>query len=182
MNPDLKNLRVAVVPTETDNGIDQSSTYEEIVACEETMYYSVPDYFKAQNGEELPTLHWSFLLDYEKKVDCTGMNTDGIDFDSKAQKIAYIKKVITEWGATSCVELQRDHSPSMNSLAGGRVCELVEQFNADGVETVVYDDENEVDWNNYDYEELSDEVIDEIVSIMEDYEADMLKTEKRCQS
>jgi hypothetical protein len=101
--------------------------------------------------------------------------------DPKGEKIAYIKKVIGEWGATSCCELERDHSPSMNSLAGGRVCELVEQFNIKGVETVVYDDQNEVDWNSYDYEELNDDIIDEIVSIMEDYEADMLKTEKRCQ-
>ncbi|MDZ7785970.1 MAG: hypothetical protein U5L95_02505 [Candidatus Saccharibacteria bacterium] len=82
MNPDLRDLRVAVVPTETGNGIDQSSTYEEIVECEETTYYSVPDYFKAQNDEELPAMHWSFLLDYEKKADCTGMNTDGIDYHS----------------------------------------------------------------------------------------------------
>ncbi len=79
MNPDLKDLRVAVVPTETGNGIDQQSTYEEIVACEETEYYSVPDYFKAQNDELLGLL-WSFLLDYNKKVDCTGMNTEGIDY------------------------------------------------------------------------------------------------------
>jgi hypothetical protein len=180
MNPELKDLRVAVVPTETGNGIDQSSTYEEIVACEETLYYSVPDYFKAQNDEELPACHWSFLLDYNKKTDCTGMNTDGIDYDSKAQKIAYIKKVIGDWGSTSCCERERDHSPSMNSLAGGRVCELVEDFQLDCVGTVVYDDDNEVDWNNYNYDELSDEVLDEIVEIMEDYEADMLKTEKRC--
>ena len=82
MNPDLKDLRVAVVPTETGNGIDQRSTYEEIVACEETTYYSVPDYFQAQNNEDLPLIHWSFLLDYNKKVDCTGMNTDGIDYNS----------------------------------------------------------------------------------------------------
>lgn len=96
------------------------------------------------------------------------------------KKIAYIKKVIGEWGATSCCERERDHSPSMNSLAGGRVCELVEQFYLNGVETVVYDDQTELDWNNYTYEELSDDIIDEIVEIMEDYEADMLKTEKRC--
>jgi hypothetical protein len=100
--------------------------------------------------------------------------------DPKGEKIAYIKKVVGEWGSTSCCELERDHSPSMNSLAGGRVCELVEEFNVDGVCTVVYNDETEVDWNAYDYEELSDEVLDEIVSIMEDYEANMLKTEKRC--
>ena len=184
MNPDLKNLRVAVVPSETDNGIDQSSTYEEIVACEETTYYSVPDYFKAQNDEELPVMHWSFLLDYEKKVDCTGMNTDGIDMDYKASKIAYIKKVIAEWGNTSCCELELDHSPSLMSTGngGGNVCELVEQFNANDVETIVYHDDVELEYNNYPYEDLPDDIIDEITDIMENYEADMLKTEKRCQS
>lgn len=184
MNPDLRVLRVAVVPTETGNGIDQSSTVEQILACEETQLFSVADYFKAQNDEELPILHWSFLINIEKKEDCTGMNTDGIDYyseDTKAGKIAYIKKVLLDWGATSCCELERDHSPSMNSLAGGRVCELVETFEVDGVGTVVYDDQNEVDWNNYTYDELSDNIIDEIKDIMEYYETDMLKTEKRCQ-
>jgi len=182
MNPNLKDLRVAVVSTETGNGIDQSSTYEEIVACDETTYYSVPDYFKAQNDEELPVMHWSFLLDYEKKVDCTGMNVDGIDFDYKASKIAYIKKVLGEWGATSCCELELDHSPSINSMAGGNIGELVEEFNVNGVSAVTYDDDNEIGWNDYNYEELSDDIIDEISDIMENYEADMLKTEKRCQS
>jgi len=180
MNPDLKDLRVAVVPTETGNGIDQSSTYEEIVACEETQYYSVPDYFKAQNDEELG-LHWSFLLDYNKKVDCTGMNTDGIDYNSKAIKIGKIKKIITEWGSTSCGERERDHSPSMNSMAGGNIAELVEEFNVNGVSAVTYDDEIEIGWNDYNYEELPDEIIDEILEIVEEYEVDMLKTEKRCQ-
>ena len=182
-NPDLKNLRVAVVPTETGNGIDQSSTYEEIVACEETKYYSVPDYFKAQNDEELG-LHWSFLLDYEKKVDITGCNTDGIDYHSKVAKIAYIKKVIADWGSTSCVELELDHSPCLNSVGSGKnnVSELIEQFNADSVESVIYQDELTLGYENYKYEDLSDEILDEIYEIISDYEADMLKTEKRCQN
>ncbi len=98
----------------------------------------------------------------------------------REENIKRIKDVILTWGSTNCVERERDHSPSMNSMAGGRICELVEQFNANGVETVVYDDDNEVDWNNYKYEELSDEVINEILEIIDDYEADMLKTEKRC--
>jgi hypothetical protein len=102
------------------------------------------------------------------------------DDNGKSEKIDYIKKVIGDWGATSCCELERDHSPSMMSLAGGEVAELVEQFNANGVETVVYSGELEIAWNNYKYEELSEEVLDEIVQIMEDYEAIQLKTEKRC--
>ena len=78
MNPDLKVLRVAVVPTEmTDYGIDQSSTVEEILACKETVLYPLTDYFQAQNDEDLP-IHWSFLIDIEKNIDLTGTNIDGI--------------------------------------------------------------------------------------------------------
>lgn len=100
--------------------------------------------------------------------------------DPKGEKIKRIKDIIGTWGATSCVELELDHSPSMNSLAGGKVCELIEQFHVDEVETVVYNDETEVDWNTYKYEELSDDLIDEIAEIIDQYEAGMLKTEKRC--
>jgi len=77
-NPDIKNLRVAVVPTETGNGINQSSSVEEILACEETQLYPLTDYFKAQNDEEIDLLHWSFLIDIENKTDWTGMNINGI--------------------------------------------------------------------------------------------------------
>jgi hypothetical protein len=179
----MKNLRVAVVPTETGNGIDQSSTYEEIVACEETQYFSVPDYFKAQNDEELPLQHWSFLLDYNKKVDITGCNTDGIDYDQRAINIKRIKDILVVWGSTNVCERERDHSPCLKSIGNGKdnVSELVEQFYADSVETVVYQDEITLSYNNYSYEELPDDIIDEILEIVEEYEADMLKTEKRCQ-
>ena len=77
-NPKLENLRVAVVPTETDNCIDQSSTVEEILACDETELYSVSDYFKAQNDSDFDMLHWSFLIDISDKTDWTGANITGI--------------------------------------------------------------------------------------------------------
>lgn len=73
----MKNLRIAVVPTEQEFNIDQSSTVEEILDCKGTELYPITDYFKAQNDEELP-IHWSFLIDIEKKVDLTGTNIDGV--------------------------------------------------------------------------------------------------------
>jgi hypothetical protein len=184
MNPDLKVLRVAVVPTETDNGINQSSTVEEILECEETQLFSVPDYFQAQNDSDIDLLHWSFLINVETNTDCTGINTDGIDMDNKASKIAYIKKVIGDWGNTSCAELSRDHSPCKASIGDGKqnVSELIEEFYPDRVSAITYNDEIEIGYNDYKYEDLEDYLIDEIVEIMEDYEADMEKTEKRCQN
>ena len=78
---ELKNLRVAGVPTDTGNDIYQNSSVEEIHACEESILYPVTDYFKAQNDEELPSLHWSFLIDIEAKEDVTGANIDGIHYN-----------------------------------------------------------------------------------------------------
>jgi len=102
---------------------------------------------------------------------------------SKHSKIAYIKKVIKEWGSTSSGELTLESSPCLNSLGDGGICELVEDFNVDGVGTTIYDlTGEEIDWNNYEYEDLSEDLIDEICYIIEQYEADMIRTEKRCQS
>lgn len=78
MNPKIENLRVAVVPASGDNDISQSSSVEEILACKETVLFSVPDYFKAQNDEEFG-LHWSFLIDIQKNADITGCNLEGVD-------------------------------------------------------------------------------------------------------
>jgi hypothetical protein len=102
---------------------------------------------------------------------------------TKNEQIGYIKKVIKEWGATKSGELQLESSPIMNSLGDGNVCELIEDFYGDGVGTAIYDRHGEeIDWNDYEYEDLSEDLIAEIFNIMEIYEADMLRTEKRCQS
>lgn len=102
---------------------------------------------------------------------------------TKNEQIAYIKKVIKEWGPTSSFECNLDHSPCVNSLGDGDVCELIEKFNSDDVETIIYDRHGEeIDYWDYRYEDLSEDLIDEISNIMENYEADMLRTEKRSQS
>jgi hypothetical protein len=69
---DTKNLRVAVVPTETENGINQTSSVDEILSCDETVLMRIGDFFKAQNDEELDLLYWSFLIDIDNMVDLTG--------------------------------------------------------------------------------------------------------------
>ncbi len=101
----------------------------------------------------------------------------------KEEQIDYIKKVIGDWGATNSSKLNLDHSPCVNSLGDGDVCELIESFNVDGVSTTIYDrNAEEIDWWNYTYEELSDDIIDEIWGIIEQYEVENLKFEKRRQS
>lgn len=63
----MDNLRVLVVPTETDNDINKWSTLEEILVCDETKEYTLIDYFNMQNDEEV-FLHWTFLYDKENNV------------------------------------------------------------------------------------------------------------------
>ena len=175
----MKNLRVAVVPTETNNGIDQSSTVEQILACEETLLFPVTDYFKAQNDEEF-AIHWSFLIDIETNEDLTGSNIDGIHMNTKAIQISLIKAIIERWGETTATELELDRSPVIASMGNHvNVSELVEDFNKDGVETITYQDENTLGYTYYEYEELSDDIILEILEIMDYYDADMDKTQKR---
>lgn len=81
-NPIIENLRVAVVPSETGNDIDQRSSVEDILACEETKLYPVTDYFQAQNNEELP-MHWSFLIDITNNIEWTGANLNSIHMNRK---------------------------------------------------------------------------------------------------
>jgi hypothetical protein len=56
---------------------------------------------------------------------------------------------------------------------------LVEEFTEDYVRVITYDDEIELDETEVLYEELSDELIDEINTIIGEYEAESIKTEKR---
>ncbi len=170
----MKNLRVAVVPTETGNGIDQSSTVEEILACEETVLYPITDYFKAQNDEEIDLLHWSFLIDIEKNIDLTGTNIDGIHMNTKASKIAVIKRIIEVWGETTASELELESSPCLSSTGTNKnnISMLVENFNSDDVTVITYHNETEINEVDIPYEDLSNDLIDEIHQIMLDYEED----------
>lgn len=73
MNPDMSEFMVAVVPCETSNDIDQSSSVEDILACKETRLIPITDYFQAQNDEEYH-IHWSFLIRMKELENWTGTN------------------------------------------------------------------------------------------------------------
>ena len=96
----------------------------------------------------------------------------------KEEKIDYIKGVIQEWGSVSTSDLVMDSSPVFNSINKDHYM-LVERFYNDCIEVVEYINETEVDTHRIVYEELDNDLIDEICIIIENYEADCLKTEKR---
>lgn len=102
--------------------------------------------------------------------------------DVRQEQIQEIKRIIEKWGPTNSCILELDSSPCLNSIGNGKnnISELIESFNRDGVGTVVYQDELELDYNDYRYDELSDDMLEAVYEIMVDYDANMTDTMDRC--
>jgi hypothetical protein len=103
---------------------------------------------------------------------------------TKTEQISEIKRIIGEWGSTSCSELETESSPCIRTIGNGRnnISQLAETFCVDGVEAVTYQHDMEISWDNVDYEDLSEDIVDEIYHIIEQYEVSNLKTIKRCKN
>ena len=102
--------------------------------------------------------------------------------DERTEKISRIKEIIEEHGETTAADLELDSSPCISSV-GNRpnTSILVERFGKDEVGVFTYVNETETSEDDLKYEELSDEIIDEIFDIMEDYDTDNFKTQQRCE-
>ena len=118
----------------------------------------------------LNTLRTSIEADIEPEV------------DTKTQKISRIKEIIGEWGETTTAELLADHSPCISSV-GNRVntSVLVERFGLHDVGIFTYVGDVEESEDDLTYEELEEDVIDDILNLLEDYDTDNFKTMQRCQ-
>lgn len=97
--------------------------------------------------------------------------------------IKNIKRIISKYGAFGSGEVEQGgetYSPCVNSM--GNLVALAEYF-SDDVEVSVYDptssSSDSIDSYNVDYEELSKDVLEEILTIAELYEVDQEKTLKR---
>jgi transcription antitermination factor NusA-like protein len=120
----------------------------------------------------LETLRNSIQADIEPEV------------DKKTEKILRIKEIIREWGATTTAELEADSSPCISSSGTNKmnVSTLVEEFNLSDVKIVTYNNETEIAEDNIPYEDLTEDVIDDILYLLEDYDTDNYKTMQRCQN
>jgi len=103
--------------------------------------------------------------------------------DTKEEKITQIKDIIEKWGSTTTCELELESSPCISNVGTNKVniSILIDDFYSDHVTATMYQNEIEISYDDYNYEDLSDEIIDEIYEIMENYDADMDKTQKRCE-
>jgi hypothetical protein len=99
----------------------------------------------------------------------------------KKSIIKRIKKIINEFGSFDVNEIGAEISPCVGTL--GNYVGLAEYFKPTNVQVNVYmpsgfssDPEDEYD---VDYEDLDKDILEEILILCEEYEAEQLKTEKR---
>lgn len=89
-----------------------------------------------------------------------------------------IQRIIKEFGEFSTADIEAGSSPVVNSF-GKDSFELAERFSFSKVSVISYVHETEVDDRDVNYEDLSIEVLEEILTLAEDYEASEIQTEKR---
>lgn len=104
---------------------------------------------------------------------------------TREDQIIEIKRILRDCceESTNTCELEASSSPCISSTGTNRqnVSVLVERFSVDDVEVVTYLNETEIGEVTMTYEELSDDIIDEIYNLLEQYEIGLEKTFKRCQ-
>lgn len=100
---------------------------------------------------------------------------------TREEKISEINDIISEWGSTTSTDLKLVKSPCIKSLGNNHtnVSQLIESFYVDGVNVVTYHNDVEMDVDFLEYEELSDNILDEVYYIIEAYDVEMDKTMKR---
>ena len=94
------------------------------------------------------------------------------DSTEKDTQIEKIKSIIRKWGETTSTYLELDSSPCIYSqmISNRNKSKLIEQFKNNSVTVVTYLDETEIDEDEVDYKDLSDNTIDEICNLIENYD------------
>jgi hypothetical protein len=104
---------------------------------------------------------------------------------TKSDKISEINRILEKCfdGETSTADLEADASPCISSKGTNKnnVSVLVERFSVNNVGVFTYHNETEIGEDDMSYEELDEEIIDEILELLEQAEVEYDKTMERCQ-
>ena len=98
--------------------------------------------------------------------------------DEKEEKIKYIQKVIQEWGQFKINEVEGEECPVF-SQSGKNSHWLIEEVDYYGITISHYVNERYIESTDMEWKVLINDIIDEVCQIVENYEAEQLKTEKR---
>jgi hypothetical protein len=98
----------------------------------------------------------------------------------KENVIQAIRKIIERHGGFSIADVEGESSPLINSMGKDNV-QLAERFYLNSVDAITYVHETEVSDDSIPYRDLDVDVLEEILTLAQNYEADSLQTEKRIQ-
>lgn len=96
----------------------------------------------------------------------------------KTELIENINKIIVKFGEFTTADVEANSSPCINSL-GKDTHQLLEEFGEHKVTAVTYVHETVVDEDYIKYEDLSVDILEEVMLLAQDWEAEQLQTEKR---
>lgn len=94
---------------------------------------------------------------------------------TKKTIINKIKKIITDFGTFTTADVQAESSPCTGSL-GRNTVQLAESFYHDKIEAVTYVHDNEESSDYINYEDLKKDVLEEILYLAEQYEAQEIQS------
>lgn len=99
----------------------------------------------------------------------------------KKKIIKKIRKVINDEGSINLNELELGSNPLKASFSNANVdvLETVEHLYLDDVETITYVNDQDYGYNSYTYEELSKDILLEILEAVDYYLVEQEKTMKR---
>lgn len=89
----MDNLKVAVIPTETDNELTPNDPIEKILAHKEVVVYSLELYFHKQNEMELP-MHYSVLFNMDFVSDQGKQGKPIAELSPQERKEAFIVELM----------------------------------------------------------------------------------------
>lgn len=95
----------------------------------------------------------------------------------KTELINQIQRIIINFGEFTIADVEADGSPVINSLGNAHI--YAEEFGEHKVTAVLYVNDMETDEDYITYEDLSKDVLQEILFLAEIWEAQELQTEKR---
>lgn len=96
------------------------------------------------------------------------------------EKIDYIKKVIAEWGGFCVTDVDGEEPIFVSGTKDDHW--LGECVSNEGLDLTHYIHEQVVGYGDIAYEDMEDNIFNEVYRLVENFEAMELKTEKRCQS
>lgn len=100
---------------------------------------------------------------------------------TKQEKISHIKTIINDYGGFEISEVEGANSISVSSI--GNLVALAEKFSNEEVTVNVYNANSfncdSIETYTLEYDQLSDEVLDDIILLIDDYEAETIRTIKR---